>query len=420
MTVTINIVRYRPRRARVAVAYSTKDRVELTRETVAGLLDHPDIDLYWFDGSKTEAGLALPLDLCPGHLAPCEVHRGIVGGPDRAIMYALETLRTYAYDLVILIENDVLLLDGWFGALQASIRCGQAAGFKVGGASLRVVAERVLSFNDDYCLLINSGAGCIALTPAAVDVVLANCRTTDTAEIFDRFQSLTGIQLTPPGKPTGWHPLCADWLFDLMLYLHGYVVTAPPVSYVRMLDGYPWVFVTDPQHSLQQRQSLVTRPDQIQTLAYKSFRFQKSPLSDRLLIGCHHLRIGVGDDTAPASVRATGHWRREWVQGVGPFALVGLGQITVELHGSTIGFFMEGGATGAELHLADLNGSPRFAAIVGPGTMTEIIIDPVAFPDHGAMLKVASGECRLIGVTAPPTLLPFYANGWPSVDHLPA
>ena len=89
---SVEIVRYRLPRARVAVAYSTKDRTEQTRLTVAPLIDDPNIDLYWFDGSTTDLGRQLPFELCPDHTAICEVHQGVVGGPDCAIMHALQTL----------------------------------------------------------------------------------------------------------------------------------------------------------------------------------------------------------------------------------------------------------------------------------------------------------------------------------------
>ena len=293
---TPDIVQYRPPQARIAVAYSSKDRVQQTRLTIARLIDDPRLDLYWFDGSATEAGRDLPLELCAGRTAVCAVHRGVVGGPDSAIMYALETLRPHAYDLVILIENDVVLQEGWYEAMHAAISRAEGAGFKVGAATVRVLAKRVLSFNDDYCLMLNSGAGFIALTPAAVDIVLAHYRTLDGAEFIRHFRSATGIDVTGTVEFELSQRLSVDWLFDLILYLHGYVSAAPPVTFATILNdaGYPdSVWVSAMGQHLPQVHSRLTRPEQIRQAAFPFFQFQKSPLSDRLLVGCHQLLVGV-------------------------------------------------------------------------------------------------------------------------------
>jgi hypothetical protein len=59
-------------------------------------------------------------------------------------------------------------------------------------------------------------------------------------------------------------------------------------------------------------------------------------------------------------------------------------------------------------------------SVISPGTMAETALDPAIFPQTGAALNVVSGEGRLIGVTVPATLLSFYGDGRPGVDHLPA
>ncbi len=52
------VTRLRDGRSSIAVAFSTKDRVGMTRETVGRLLDCDAIDLFWFDGSVTPEGRA--------------------------------------------------------------------------------------------------------------------------------------------------------------------------------------------------------------------------------------------------------------------------------------------------------------------------------------------------------------------------
>ena len=49
-----------PPKHTIAFAYSSKDRVALSRQTIAPLLAGEGYDIYWIDGSKTDEGKALP------------------------------------------------------------------------------------------------------------------------------------------------------------------------------------------------------------------------------------------------------------------------------------------------------------------------------------------------------------------------
>jgi hypothetical protein len=416
-----NVVHYRPPRARVAVAYSTKDRTDLTRLTVAPLIDDPNLDLYWFDGSATEPGRQLPFELCADQTAICELHQGVVGGPDRAIMYALQTLRARSYDLVILVENDVMLSAGWFAAMYASIERAEAAGFRVGAASVRVFAERVLSFNGNYCLMLNSGAGFIALTPPAIDIVLANYRTLTGVEFIQHFRHMTGIDVSGTVEFQASQPLSVDFIFDLMLYLHGYVVAAPAITFASMIDVGPTVTpVTTPDDHLPQVRFRITRPDQISPAPYPLSRFQQSPRSDRLLIGCHQLMLGVNSTDASTPVRAGGSWRRIWLQAIGPFGLLGAGEISVAVNGLAIGLLFNCPQVRSQLWLSRSDGSRSVTFAIEPRGIVDFPLteanDP---PVQDVTLHVASGQICLIGLTANAADLSRYANSAPSIDHLP-
>jgi hypothetical protein len=412
---------YRPPRARVAVAYSTKDRVDQTRTTSARLLDDPELDLFWFDGSATEAGRQLPLELCAGRPAVCAVHRGVVGGPDCAIMYALGCVRGLGYDLVILIENDVVLADGWLPALHASMERALDNGFKVGAATVRVYAQRVLSFNGDHCLMLNSGAGFIALTPVSIDLILGNYRTLDGVEFIRLFQAATGIDVSETIEFEAARRLSVDWFFDLILYVHGLVVAAPPVSFASTVDDpqRPSVRqVTDVEQHLPAVRTRLTRPCQVRDIPYKCFRFQKSPLSDRMLIGCHQLLAGVNRNNGDSPVRMHGHWRRVWLQGLGPFGLAGDDEISVATYGPTAGLLLFAREARAELLVLESGRS----IVLEAGTMVDfpleagIVLGP---PPPRTVLRVVSGQIVMIGLTAGGALLSEYANAHPSVDHLP-
>ena len=99
---------------RIAIAFSTCDRVELSRQSIEPLLKHP-FDLFWFDGSKTDEGKALFLE--EGMAAGVKmVHQKVTGGSGAAIVYGLTTMLKHPnqYELVGLCENDVVLPHDWF------------------------------------------------------------------------------------------------------------------------------------------------------------------------------------------------------------------------------------------------------------------------------------------------------------------
>ena len=406
----------------MAVAYSTKDRVELTRVTVAPLIDDPNLDLFWFDGSATEAGQALPLALLPGHSSICELHRGVIGGPDSAIMYSLSVLQARGYELVVLIENDVLVSDGWYACMRASMDAAEADGFKVGGASARVLAERVLSFNDRYCLLLNSGAGFVALTPPAIDIVLTNYRTTHCAELAQIFHAATGLDIAATHGVNA-QALCADYFYDAVLYAHGFVMTSPLVTMVTNVDPqYAAIFeawqVTAPGGHLEARRNLITSPSQIVASEFGFFRFQKSVVSDRALIACHHLHVEVNPTSPAVPVRLLGLWRRRWNQGLGPFALFGDGQMRIVMHGSTVGLTVFTRGKRATLQLSGCGGYCA-SVVVEPDKIYELTLPAEIYQKQDAVLDVTEGEIGFVGLSVSADLIGHYANRRASLDHLP-
>jgi len=415
------LIQYREKRARIAVAYSTKDRTDLTRRTVAPLLDDTGLDLFWFDGSATEAGQNLPPELCVGHVGPCELHLQVTGGPDAAIIFALNTLRGRGYDFVILVENDVLLAPGWLAAMLAAVQSAGQAGFQVGAATVRVFAQRVLSANDGYCLMLNSGAGFIAFTPPAIGIVLENYRTLDGAEFLRHFWSLTGLDLSRDVEFQPSQALSADFIFDLMLYLHGYVVAAPPVSFAHMIDNVTnnaLISVTTPEQHLPQTRARITKPGQIRHSAYAFYRFQKSPRSDRLFIGCHQLRVSVNGGAGP--VQANGVWRRIWAQALGPFALSGMGEVHVALYGAATGLLLFAPKAGAQLLLSGPDGRRSAEFGMDAGALLDLALLETDDPyRQAACLHVISGPLYLLGLTANAFVVSEYANHHPTLEHLP-
>jgi hypothetical protein len=423
VTQDVEVVRRRAARARIAVAYSTKDRPALTRQTVAPLLDDPDIDLYWFDGSSTAEAQALARELAHAGSAVCALHLGVVGGPDCAILHALGTLQPLGYDLVILIENDVQVGEGWLGAMLAAMRRATEAGFRVGGASARIINRRVLSCNDGYCLLLGTGAGLFAFTPEAVALVLENYRTTDGGELIRHFNALTGIDVAGTVQ-FGPDQMCsADCLFDLLLYLHGMVVAGPVLSSARNIapeDGplqREAVVVTEAAQHLPELVGVLTRPDRIRVPPFVLARFQPSRFSPRLLIGCHALTVCVGGGPPSAPVRLDGAWRRSWVQMLGPFALAGSGRIRLAVHGASVGVLLYAGEGPVELMVSGPGGY-RATSVLLAKTAVEFALQAEQFGMRDAVISVLAGEVRLVGVTAEAGMVGYYARAVSGIGHL--
>jgi hypothetical protein len=422
--VTPEIKTYRPRNRRIAVAYSTKDRVEFTRATIGHFLDSDVFDLFWFDGSATTEGRSLALDLCSGSSAICELHQNVVGGPDSAIMYALRTLQPHAYDLTILIENDVLVTDGWLDAIRASMTSASAAGFRVGAGCGRLYAQRVLSFNGDYCLLVNSGAGCIALTPPAVAIVLDNYRTVDALEFLQRFEAVTGIDLQSTVEFAAGQMLSCDFFFDLLLYLHGYVVTAPPVTFVSTIDGSDTTagsnrhLVRHIDDHLPVTHHRLKDPGKIKDIPYPFFRFPRSRQSDRAVIGCHQLLLDVNKGNGTAPVQARGEWRRRWLQSIGPFSISGSGHLTIALYKSVVGLVLVTGNAAAEIHITTSSGQ-RVAYNLTTNILADVAVNANDVQASYVEIDLSGGDVAVVGLTVETETIAYYANRRPTIEHLP-
>src|ERR1700722_4662170 len=141
---------------RAAIAFSTCDRVELSRQSIEPLLQPDKFDLFWIDGSKTEAGKKLGYEYGCDAEHGLDFHTGITGGSGAAIVYALTTMLSYRvptpanepaqryYDYVGLVENDVVLDKDWFDRTMALFYRGAEDGLEVGAVSARCYEDRIL------------------------------------------------------------------------------------------------------------------------------------------------------------------------------------------------------------------------------------------------------------------------------------
>jgi hypothetical protein len=419
------IKEFRAPRARIAVAYSSKDRTELTQVTVARLLQETRIDLYWMDGSATDAGKALPLELLSSSPAACQLHQGVVGGPENAIVYSLLTLEKAGYDFVILMENDVALDEGWLDAMLDAHAAAQADGFNVGAVSVRVHIRRVLSDNGRYGLLFNAGGGFLALTPRAIGVVLDNYRTGTNFELRDHFLYLTGIDLLPTWelRRDSQATLSGDWMFDVMLYLHGMVVASPPISYARNIDPTylqvgKGVFVDRPEDQLAVAKNRLTRPEQIRKVAYPKFRCERSP-TGRDLVAVQNLNFAHPAIGGDGPVRFSEGWARKWLQVVGPWCITGTGKVSIDVYGrSGISVLFFGEKDGALVRVSGDNGAVFGEAKIEPGSFIETGLPKPPADSLTIHLQVTSGSVGIVGLCVEPCASAYYLNARPSLDYL--
>ena len=211
---------------RVGFVFSTKERVEFTRRTLAALDQDGGFDLVWLDGSDSLEARELP-HACALHNARLvETHLDVRGGPDRAICFGLRLLLDLGYDFCGLIENDVVLSPGWFSTLLELFRLAANEGLAVGAATVRNFTSRVLEYRARYTINWNIGAGMILFSrPAAQIVVNEYPNLIATARELNRFYGeLCGADLR--GTWDLWtgridRRMSPDWAYDMALYRRG-------------------------------------------------------------------------------------------------------------------------------------------------------------------------------------------------------
>lgn len=226
---------------KTAIAFLTKDRVELSRQSIEPLLATKDIDVFWIDGSVTDEGRFCPFEVyAHTPMNHRKVYGNVTGGAGAAIVFALTKMLEGPYDHVGLVENDVLLDPDWFGDTMALFSTATAVGLGCGAVSARNYQDRVLFQREGYSVNHNTGAGCIIFSRAAAELALNHFRsgyTTDNRKIFGR---LSGVDITPFWAfKSGDHPLVADWAWDAMLASHGYASLALTPSRCQMIGQDP-------------------------------------------------------------------------------------------------------------------------------------------------------------------------------------
>jgi len=310
---------------KVAIAFTTKDRVELSRRSIEPLLQPDKFDLWWMDGSDTQAGQELPFAYWNPNSSDITVLSNVRGGADAAIVFSLSQLLAASdnYTHVGLVENDVLLHPDWFGPTMALFERGRSEGLEVGAVSARAYEDRILLQRDGYAVMHNLGAGMVIFTRRAAEIVLQHFRTGFTIENRRLFAQLTGKDIG-----TWWafrgsmHMLTADWQFDRVLAAFGLASLALVPSPVAMIGQDPPLadqglkIAAEPFGLLRDRDAFDLFVER--TALIRSDHLDAGPnllmCSDdgTVMVFAHQLGLLGG--------QYSGDWRLRWLQGFGPFA----------------------------------------------------------------------------------------------------
>lgn len=227
---------------KVAIAYLTRDRVELVKQSLPPLLDSARKNqhhLFVIDGSKLEASEKAIWELA---YPTAQVHSNVRGGAGAAIVYALTMMLQHNehYDYVGLCESDVLLHEGWFDPTFALFERGAVDGLEVGAVSTRCYSDRILFQRERYAICLNLGAGQIIFSRRAAEAVLNNFRTAWTSDNRRVFAQLCGQDIG-----MWWafrmneHNLTADFHWEPVLASLGMAAVALTPSPVEMIGQNP-------------------------------------------------------------------------------------------------------------------------------------------------------------------------------------
>ena len=354
---------------RIAIAFSSKDRPELTRRTIEPLLQPDKFDLLWMDGSKTDEGLKF----FQGFDSTGVTKVGMYGGSCRYIVAALtQMLANPGYDYVGLVENDVLLDPDWFEPTMALFGSGDAAGLCVGAVSARNYEDRVLIQRDGCSINHNLGAGQIIFTREAAELILQQYRTGMSSENRRVFSIVSGVDIAGFWAFRGSdHMLTADWAWEQQLLKQGLCSLALMPAKAEQLEDIARMGLA------MVREPVEVRRDQ---RTFETFRDRTHAIRNGELIIPHlpndHLYHSDGTGPTVHTIfphqlpqiggRYWGDWRFKWSIGYGCFSwLAGEEQpcdvgvhyptVTVPLLGAC-DLLVSGGKTGGKVHVRDAHG----------------------------------------------------------------
>ena len=331
---------------KVGLAFSSKNRVELTRQTFPRALE-ADV-IVWADGSTDDDALAF----FASHSYPNVQRMRVVGGADYAILFGLQTLLSDAsLTHVGLLENDVLLPEGW---LEETMQLFEQKEYSPGAVTARVYSDRILlQPRPEFAILHNAGAGHIIFTRKAAELVVEHYRTGWWPDNRAVFSALSGLDI---GRwacfRNNVQPITADWHFDTVLAAHGLSTLGPTPSRVQMIGQNP---------------SLEEQGLELATGANPDFnRSMRSEFKGRIVAARYNdwLRSmitpwqrGAGNLYFAHQLHTMhgGTWETVWKQGFGPFAFRAVNDTVAQVRMvGPVSFFLSPNGTSGRIELKNL------------------------------------------------------------------
>ncbi len=333
---------------KVGIAFSSKDRVELSERTIRPLLSDK-FDLYWMDGSATREGKRF---FRAYEKVPYERREELTGGSCRYIAYALTKLLALGYDYIGLVENDCLLDDDWFEPTMELFE----KDLPVGAVSARCYEDRILIQRDGYAVMHNLGAGMIIFKREAAQLILQQYRTGMTVENRKLFSLLSGIDIASYWAFRGSdHMLVADWQYDRMLAQRGMCSLALTPAKATQLEDIAAIGLTMAQGEVDERR------DDKAFVRYQAFLSRPWQLSQRpydLLVHNSTSNVYFAHQMAFLGGQYAGDWRYKWSMGYGSFAWKagdGAPTLDVPVFGPCE-LVISGGQEGGMAHIEDESG----------------------------------------------------------------
>lgn len=307
--------------ATTGVIYSTKNRCSFSAQTAPAALSEFDSDGFWLDGSNTTEGREFPFSVAHRLPALREIHRGVDGGPDRAIIYGLSYLLERGYKYLALVENDVLLKPDWLPTAIAAMQRASADGLRVGAATVRTYDRKILFVRPGYAVMFNIGAGMLVLTREAAEAVLATYRTTSYKEIDRVCKKMTGgdiSQICEPSLRDGYI-YSADWFFDLALMQLGFASVGSLPARAHNIDSdQPVTLGLTPVSEVQPAAGLA--PGLFRNYQRNLFCAAQTAEAVGYCFDPEVERFMVFSHQFPAQAYV-GQWQVKWQQCFGPFEL---------------------------------------------------------------------------------------------------
>jgi hypothetical protein len=355
---------------KLAIGYSTKDSVELTEQTFPQLKQSAACDIYWCDGSVTDAGRAF-VSANAMHAKYYDVD--VRGGPDSAIAWKLSKLLAASdnYTHIGLLESDVMLDDDWLHPTTNLFEKGKADGLEVGAVSPRCYADRVLIQRDGYACVHNIGAGAIIFTRQAAEIVLRTFRTGCWQDNVKLFAQLSGIDLRTYAAFRGNEQfITTDWTWEAQLARHGLAALALTPSKVQMIGQHPpleqqgLVLATGPVEERRDEAAFELFSDNLKDIRDGYYQPERPGMIHRdgagMMIFPHQMKAMAAFWQGSLELQAT--------QGFGPFAYrAGPGGATLSGRVSgTCSYLVSGGVAGAQVTIEDHRSGFKTQPILPP------------------------------------------------------